>query len=120
METPALRELLKVVAGQSVELESTHYRAVSNRDILLRLQNNLKTRRLDLGMMEDALEALTRMQILSPTQAALWREAGIIHMRLGRLKHAVESFEGFVARAQDGPDRRKIAQVIEELRERLH
>jgi len=32
----------------------------------------------------------------------------------------VESFEGFVARAPEGPDRRKIGQVVEELRERLH
>ncbi|TAK98191.1 MAG: tetratricopeptide repeat protein [Rhodospirillaceae bacterium] len=120
LETPALRELLKVVAGQSVELDAGHYKAVSNRDILLRLQNNVKTRRLDLGMVEDALEALTRMQILNPDQPALWREAGLMHMRLGRLKHAIEAFETFVARAADGPDRQKIAQVVGELRERLH
>ena len=120
METPALRELLKVVAGQAVELDSTHYRAVSNRDILIRLQNNVKSRRLDLGMVENALEALSRMQILNPDQAALWREAGVMHMRLGRLKHAIEAFDGFMARAADGPDRRKIAQVVQELRERLH
>lgn len=120
LETPALRELLKVVSGQGVELEASHYKAVSNRDILLRLQNNVKTRRLDLGMIEDALEALTHMQILNPDQAALWREAGLMHMRLGRLKHAIDAFDGFVARAAEGPDRQKIVQVVRELRERLH
>jgi regulator of sirC expression with transglutaminase-like and TPR domain len=93
---------------------------VSNRDILIRLQNNVKARRLDLGMVEDALEALSRMQILNPGQAALWREAGVMHMRLGRLKHAIDAFEGFVARAPEGSDRLKIVQVIQELRERLH
>jgi regulator of sirC expression with transglutaminase-like and TPR domain len=60
------------------------------------------------------------MQILDPGNAALWREAGVMHMRLGHLKHAVEAFEGFMARSLEGADRRKIAQVIEELRERLH
>ena len=120
MEAHALRELLKVVAGQAEELESGHYKDVSNRDILIRLQNNVKSRRLDLGQVEDALDALEHMKILSPGQAALWREAGVMQMRLGRLKHAVESFEGFMARAPDGPDRRKIAGVIQELRERLH
>ena len=100
LETPALRELLKVVAENTgAELEASHYKAVANRDILLRLQNNVKTRRLDLGMVEDALETLTRMQILNPEQTALWREAGLMHMRLGRLKHAIEAFEAFVARA---------------------
>ena len=67
-----------------------------------------------------ALDALEHMKVLSPGQAAFWREAGVMQMRLGRLKHAVESFEGFMARAPDGPDRRKIASVIQELRERLH
>jgi regulator of sirC expression with transglutaminase-like and TPR domain len=120
METPYLRELLKAVAGQGVELEAAHYRAVSNRDILVRLQNNVKERRLALGMIETALDAVTSMQILNPNLAPLWREAGVLHMRLGRLKNAIESFEGFVARAAEGPDRRKIAQVVQELRERLH
>ncbi len=120
METPALREFLKVVAGQAVELDATHYRTVSNRDILIRLQNNVKSRRLDLGMVENALEALIRMQILNPEQEALWREAGVMQMRLGRLKHAIEAFEGFLERATEGPDRRKIAGVVQELRERLH
>src|SRR4029077_16348765 len=46
LETPASRQLLKVVSGQAGELEASHYKAVSNRDILLRLQNNVKTRRL--------------------------------------------------------------------------
>jgi regulator of sirC expression with transglutaminase-like and TPR domain len=120
LDTPALRELLKVVAGQSVELEAAHYRPVSNRDILLRLQNNVKSRRLDMGRVEDALEALTHMQTLNPEQATLWREAGLMNMRLGRLKRAIDAFEGFVARAPEGPDREKIVNVVRELRERLH
>jgi regulator of sirC expression with transglutaminase-like and TPR domain len=120
LEAPALRELLKVVAGPAVELEAEHYRAVSNRDILVRLQNNVKSRRLDLGQVENALEALIHMQLLCPDQSALWREAGVMHMRLGRMKHAIEAFEGFISRAPEGADKQKIVQVIRELRDRLH
>ncbi len=87
---------------------------------MIRLQNNVKTRRIELNEVAGALEALASMQVLDPENATLWREAGVMHMRLGHLKHAVESFEGFMARAQDGPDRRKISQVVQELRERLH
>ncbi len=120
MESRALRELLKLVRGTAVELDSTHYRPVSNRDVLIRLQNNVKTRRMELNEIGGALEAVTAMQVLDPGNASLWREAGVMHMRLGHLKHAVEAFEGFVARTPEGADKRKIAQVIEELRERLH
>ncbi len=120
MESRALRELLKLVRGTAVELDSSHYRPVSNREVLVRLQNNVKTRRMELNEIAGALEAVDAMQMLDPENASLWREAGVMHMRLGHLKHAVEAFEGFVARTPEGADRRKIAQVIEELRERLH
>ena len=120
METQALRELLKLVRQNAgAELEAAHYKAVSSREVLIRLQNNVKTRRMELNEVPGALEALASMQMLDPGNASLWREAGVMHMRLGHLKHAVEAFETFVARAPDGPDRRKIGQVVQELRERL-
>jgi regulator of sirC expression with transglutaminase-like and TPR domain len=120
MESQGLRELLKQFAGAGVELEAAHYRPVSNRDVLVRLQNNVRTRRLQLGEINGALEAVTVLQLLDPDNTSLWREAGVLNMRLGHLKHAVEAFEGFVSRAPDGPERRKIDQVVQELRERLH
>ena len=120
MESRSLRELLKLVRGTATELDASHYRPVTNRDVLIRLQNNVKTRRLELNEIPGALEAVAAMQMLDPDNASLWREAGVMQMRLGHLKHAVEAFEGFIARTPEGADRRKIAQVIEELRERLH
>ncbi|MBL8629914.1 MAG: transglutaminase family protein [Rhodospirillaceae bacterium] len=120
MDAPALRELLKIVAGSGVELEATHYRTVSNRDVLIRLQNNVKTRRLDKGLFKDAVDAVENMLLLAPESLSLWREAGVLHMRTGHLKRAIESFEKFVSFAQDGPDRTKIAKVIHELRERIN
>jgi regulator of sirC expression with transglutaminase-like and TPR domain len=120
MGAPELRELLKVVAGPGVELEAGHYRVVGNRDVLIRLQNNVKTRRLDKGQIQDAVDAVENMLLLSPSSCSLWREAGVLHMRGGHLKRAIEAFDQFVARAADGPDRHKIAKVVQELRERLN
>jgi regulator of sirC expression with transglutaminase-like and TPR domain len=120
MGAPELRELLKVVAGPGVELEAQHYRTVGSRDVLIRLQNNVKTRRLDKGQVQDAVEAVENMLLLSPESSSLWREAGVLHMRGGHLKRAIEAFDQFVARAAEGPDRHKIAKVVQELRERLN
>ncbi|MBL8643578.1 MAG: transglutaminase family protein [Rhodospirillaceae bacterium] len=120
MDAPSLRELLKVVSGPGVELEANHYRPVSNRDVLIRLQNNVKTRRLDKGLVKDAVDAVENMLLLAPQSLSLWREAGVLHMRAGHLKRAIESFERFVSLAQDGPDRVKIAKVVNELRERIN
>jgi regulator of sirC expression with transglutaminase-like and TPR domain len=120
MGAPELRELLKVVAGPGVELEAHHYRPVGNRDILIRLQNNVKTRRLDRGLFKDAAEAVENMLLLAPESLALWREAGVLNMRAGHLKRAIEAFDRFLSLAQDGPDRNKIAKVVRELRERMN
>ncbi len=121
LDTQALRELLKLVRQDAgAELEAQHYKPVSNREILIRLQNNVKTRRVELNEVAGALEALASMQALDPDNVGLWREAGVMHMRLGHLKHAVEAFEEFVARSPEGPDRRKIGQVVQELRERMN
>src|SRR5437879_1839387 len=43
-EAAMLRELLKATAGQEVELTPEHYAPVSDRDVLLRLQDNVKSR----------------------------------------------------------------------------
>lgn len=120
MGAPELRELLKVVSGPGVELEANHYRPVGNRDVLIRLQNNVKTRCLDRGQVTDAVDAVENMLLLAPQSLALWREAGVLHMRAGHLKRAIESFEKFVSLAQEGPDRAKIAKVVQELRERIN
>ena len=120
LEIHSLRELLKVARGAGEELAASHYQPVSNRDVLIRLQNNVKTRRLEQNETAGALDALGAMQTLDPDNVSLWREAGVMQMRLGHLKHAVEAFEVFIARAPEGADKRKISDVVRELRERLH
>lgn len=120
LDTPALRDLLKVVAGPAKELESRHYRPVSYRDILIRLQNNVKSRRLDLGKLEEALDALETMQLLMPDSAALLREAGLLHLRLGQLSQAVGALETYLTRAPVGPERSRIDTVVQDLKQRIH
>lgn len=120
LDAPALRDLLKVVTGPAEELESRHYRTVTDRDVLVRLQNNVKTRRLDLGQMEDALKTLKSMQLLLPESAALYREAGLLHLRLGEVSQALSSLEEYLTRAAVGPERSRIETVVKDLQQRIH
>ncbi|NKB44306.1 MAG: tetratricopeptide repeat protein [Alphaproteobacteria bacterium] len=120
LDAPALRDLLKVVTGPTEELESRHYRPVSDRDILVRLQNNVKTRRLDLGQMEEALDTLKSMQILLPDSSALCREAGLLHLRLGQVSQALSALEDYLNRAPQGPERSRIDTVVKDLKQRIH
>lgn len=114
-----LRGLLKAIGGAEQELLSEHYAPVSDRDVLLRLQNNIKTRLLQAGQGERALAIIATMRFLAPDLATLWYEAGAIEAQLGNLRAAIASFEGFIARAPEGAARHQAAVLLQQLKSRL-
>jgi regulator of sirC expression with transglutaminase-like and TPR domain len=92
-----LRGLLKSVQGHEAELMPEHYDPVSDRAVLLRLQNNIKMRKLQRGALEDAVETLQRMVLFAPTEAMIWRELGLFQARLGHMRKAITALETFMA-----------------------
>ena len=115
-----LRELLKATAGGDIELAPEHYAPVSDRDILLRLQNNIKSRLLQAGRHERALKIVEIMLMLAPDLTDLWREAGLLHAQLGNMRAAVGNLEAFVSRAPDGLARHQVAAILQQLKTRLN
>jgi regulator of sirC expression with transglutaminase-like and TPR domain len=95
-EVNDLRGLIKSVQGEDAELAPEHYEPVSDRAVLLRLQNNIKMRKLQRGALEQAVETLQLMVLFAPAEAMLWRELGLFQARLGKLKHAVAALETFM------------------------
>jgi len=120
LDAMALRELLKAIAGQEIELTPDHYAPVADREVLLRLQNNLKSRLLQGQQHERAVRVIETMQMLAPDLAELWREAGVIHAQLGNMRAAMTSIEQFVARAPDGPARHEAAVMLQQLKTKLN
>ena len=115
-----LRELLKAAAGQDSELSPEHYMEVSDRDVLLRLQNNLKARLLQAQDHERTLKIVETMLMLAPDLAELWREAGMLHRHLGNLRAAGAALEQYVVRAPDGAARHQAAVILQQLRAQLN
>ena len=81
--------------------------------MLLRLQNNIKSRLLQAGRAEPALRIVQTMLLLAPDLAGLWHEAGMLNARLGNMRAAVEALQEFIVRAPGGrraaPGRRAAA-----------
>ncbi len=119
-DAASLRELLKAMAGQEVELSPAHYAPVADRDILLRLQNNLKSRLLQAGGHERALRVVETMLWLAPDLAELWHEAGLLNARLGNMRASVHALEEFIARAPDGTARYQAAAILQQLKSKLN
>jgi regulator of sirC expression with transglutaminase-like and TPR domain len=120
LDAMALRELLKAIAGQEIELTPEHYAPVADRDVLLRLQNNLKSRLRQGQQHERAVRVVETMQMLAPDLVELWREAGLIHAQLGNLRAAVGAVEEFIARSPDGAARHEAAVLLQQLKTRLN
>ena len=115
-----LRELLKAVVGADSELAPEYYAPVSDRDVLLRLQNNLKSRLIQQQRHERAVKVVETMLMLAPDLFDLWREAGILHRHLGNIRAAAAAFEQYVVRAPDGMARHQAAAILQQLRAQLN
>ncbi|MGE5546585.1 MAG: SirB1 family protein [Solirubrobacterales bacterium] len=118
-DPPALRALLKAIAGIDAELRPELWTALGNRDILIRLQNDAKMRALRAGRVDKALAAVEAVLLFAPGHAELWREAGLMHVRLGNVAAAVSALEQFVSRTPEGLARRRVLQMLQDLRARL-
>ena len=114
-----MRAMYKALAGNQAELTPAHYRALSNRDILVRLQNNVKSQLLGTERLEEALAAIEAMLLFAPDEAALWRESGVINARLDKVEAAVAALEEYL-RCDTGDDARyRASALLQELKGRL-
>jgi regulator of sirC expression with transglutaminase-like and TPR domain len=110
-----LREKLKALVGEKAELKLEHSATVNDRDILLRLQNNIKLRLVQEGDLNRAAGVLERMLWFAPDQAALWRESGLIHHRLGHLARAKAALQRFLGFDASVTQRHQAARLLQDI-----
>lgn len=119
-DAASLRALLKASAGAQAELAPEHYAGVSDRDVLLRLQNNIKLRLIRDGRLAEAAAVIDRMLLFAPDQPALWRESGMVHARIGNLRRATGALETFLQMSESGEERRQAMLALQDLKSRLN
>lgn len=75
---------------------------VSDTDVLLRLQNNLKLRALQAGERVRGLEIAKRMVLIAPARAELWIDLARFNEASGSLGAAQKAYEACLALAKPG------------------
>ena len=120
LEAGHLRDLLKQFQGAAAELGPKHYAAIGNREVLLRLQNNLKTRALQGNDPARAAAILKRMTLIAPEAASAWRELGLVEAHVGNIRRAVNALETYLALAQDAKEAEKAAVLLKRLKGSLN
>tara|TARA_R110002072_G_scaffold12038_2_gene52991 strand:+ start:1183 stop:2130 length:948 start_codon:yes stop_codon:yes gene_type:complete len=119
-DAPALRALLKALAGNAAELEPRFYQPVADRQVLLRLMNNLKEHQLRNQQPARALDVVERMLLLCPGSATLWREAGLLQFHQEELKDAKRSFSRFLRLSRNDREKQEIANLLQSLASTLN
>lgn len=118
-----LRGLVRQVLGPDAELHPNHFDPVSDRDVLLRLENNVRLR---LAKREDwagAAQSLERMLAIAPDRPELLFEAGQLNTRLDKRRAAIAAFERFLhieGTAGDAGLRQRASALLQELRRGLN
>lgn len=120
LEPAEMRTLIKTVMGQDAELLPAHWSTVSARDVLLRLQNNIKTRALQANDVEAAATTLRSMLRIAPQRGALHRELALVDSRTGNLKSALQAAQAYLDLADDERQRHDAALLLQQLRAKLN
>jgi regulator of sirC expression with transglutaminase-like and TPR domain len=115
-----LRALLKRVEGDTAELRPGLLRPMNARRVLLRLQSNIMSRRLQAGDLPGALTCTEDMLRIAPDHADLWRQAAVMNQRLDRVGAALRCFERFLRLVPEGDAASRVRGAIDELRTRLN
>ena len=117
--TADMRTLLRGFDADA-ELRPDLYQPVSRRDVLLRLQNNLKSRAVQQRQFDRAAEVIERMLWFAPDQAALWRELGVVKVACGRVNEAIDAAERYQDVASTESQRHDAAALVQKIRARLN
>jgi regulator of sirC expression with transglutaminase-like and TPR domain len=120
LDARELRALLKRIEGAKGELRPGLLLPMSARAVLLRLQNNIKLRRLRAPNLAGALACTEDMLRIAPDEAPLWREAALMHQRLDQVSAALRCYERFLDLVPQGDAAFRARAAMEELRSRLN
>jgi regulator of sirC expression with transglutaminase-like and TPR domain len=114
-----LRVLAQQAAGAKA-LDPAFTQPVSDRDVLLRLLNNIKSRALRQNDPNRAAEILHRMTLIAPRRGALWGELGLVEQARGNLGHAIQALGRWRDLAASDQERQRAAAALQQTRARLN
>ena len=119
MGTDNLRILLHQIEGHA-QLRPGLLAPMNARQVLMRLQNNIVTRRLQAGDLDGALACIEDMLRIGPDEVELWRQAAMLNQQLDRVTAALRCFERCLALVPRGDTAVRIRSAMDGLRGRLN
>lgn len=119
MNAAELRSLLKSIVGKTAELSHSYYNAVSNRDILVRLENNLKKRLIEGEDYTQAILVAEAIGAFSPDEYRIYLDKGVLYAKLGQNQQAVEALEAYIARTPHAKEKQHANLLLQQIKSSL-
>lgn len=115
-----MRDILKKMLGAEAELSSNYYEPASNRDILVRLHNNIKLRMIEAEHYAQALHSVQVMQKIMPDEYRLDLDAGVLQARLEQPMAAISSLQSYIDACPNPQDRAEAQGLIAQIQGQIN
>ncbi len=119
LQAADLRQLLKTLLRSDAELSTVYYEASTKREILIRLQNNIKLRLIENEEYGDAVKIIEQMRLIDPNEYRLLFDAGVLYARINKALAAITSLEQYVDLAPHA-DRHEALLILNQIKEDLN
>lgn len=116
MEASDLRELIKTIIGNNAELSALYYEPVEKRDILLRLQNNLKARLIEAGEYDKAVLAVESIESFYPDEYRLYLDKGVLYAKLQNMTKSIDALEKYISLTPDPTEKQQASILLEQIK----
>lgn len=120
LQAADLRQLLKTLVSPSAELSADYYEPSTKRDLLIRLQNNIKLRQIEAEDYSGAVETVEVMRRIDPKEYRLLLDAGVLYARTQQPIAAIDSLEKYVDRVPTREERHEALILLRQIRESLN
>jgi regulator of sirC expression with transglutaminase-like and TPR domain len=100
-------------------LSHSYYNAVSNREILVRLENNLKKRLIDGEDYGQAIMAAEAIGAFSPDEYRIYLDKGVLYAKLGQNQQAVTALETYIARTPHAKEKQQAHLLLQQIKSSL-
>ncbi len=115
MHAHDLRALVKGRLGKEAELSFEYIDGMDVRSSLVHLCNLLKTRRIEMGEYEKALDIIERMRVLKPSEYRLLFDAGVLYARTGQIDKAKACLGAYIEKTPNPYDRYEAKALLGDL-----
>jgi regulator of sirC expression with transglutaminase-like and TPR domain len=109
------QERLDEIYGGEVKLEPSHLRAVTTREILVRLLMNLKSIYMKAQLYRQALAVVERLLLLVPSATGEHRDRGALLAQLDRLTEAIAETQTYLNLSPHSPDQEQVREHLQTL-----